>query len=140
MSLPAWAAQYVGLPFLERGRTREGLDCWGLVRLVLSDQYGIEVPSYLDRYEVSTQSDILGPLIEEERQGWDDVPLGAAREGDVLILRVRGRGSHVGVVLGGGKMLHVEEGIGVVVEGYEGPMWGRRVLGAVRARKVPVSA
>lgn len=29
-----WWNEYVGLPFADKGRTREGCDCWGLVRLV----------------------------------------------------------------------------------------------------------
>jgi cell wall-associated NlpC family hydrolase len=28
--IPAWAADYVGIPFREHGRSRDGADCWGL--------------------------------------------------------------------------------------------------------------
>jgi cell wall-associated NlpC family hydrolase len=43
--IPNWAAQYVGLPFRDKGRARTGLDCYGLVVLVLREQFGVEVPS-----------------------------------------------------------------------------------------------
>ena len=43
--------RYVGLPWLDRGRTADGADCWGLVRLVLAGHFGVEVPSYLDDYD-----------------------------------------------------------------------------------------
>ena len=39
--LPAWVADYVGLPWEPYGRTRAGVDCWGLVRLVYEERLGI---------------------------------------------------------------------------------------------------
>ena len=32
MELPAWVSAYVGLPFKEGGRHRDGLDFYGLLR------------------------------------------------------------------------------------------------------------
>ena len=40
--------QYVGLPWKLGGRDRRGLDCFGLVRLVLAEQAGILLPDWLD--------------------------------------------------------------------------------------------
>ncbi len=34
----AWVSGYVGVPWLDRGRTADGADSWGLVRLVLAGQ------------------------------------------------------------------------------------------------------
>lgn len=43
-----WAEKYVGLPFVDGGRDWKGCDCWGLVKLILQTECGIEVPSYGD--------------------------------------------------------------------------------------------
>lgn len=40
--------QYVGLPWKLGGRDSRGLDCFGLVRLVLAEQAGILLPDWLD--------------------------------------------------------------------------------------------
>ncbi len=61
---PAWAAEYIGIPFAERGRTRAGCDCWGLVRLVLAERFGIELPSYADGYETVKDHGRLVELIQ----------------------------------------------------------------------------
>ena len=47
-----WAARYIGIPFRDRGRTREqGLDCWGLVRLVYEETFNVSLPSFTSCYE-----------------------------------------------------------------------------------------
>ena len=51
MLLP-WVKEYVGIPFSDLGRTREeGVDCWGLVRLVYDEVYGVLLPQLSDQYE-----------------------------------------------------------------------------------------
>ncbi len=47
MPVPLWAGRYIGLPFMTHGRDRSGLDCWGLARLVMAEQLGRALPSYV---------------------------------------------------------------------------------------------
>ena len=41
-----WANKYVGLPWAWKGRTSEGVDCYGLLRLVYRDERGIALPEH----------------------------------------------------------------------------------------------
>jgi hypothetical protein len=45
-----WAAKYVGIPFVDGGCSYAGCSCWGLVRMVLQNERGIELPSYGEIY------------------------------------------------------------------------------------------
>lgn len=132
MSIPIWVGHYIGLPFKDHGRDRKGMDCWGLVRLVMAEQFGISLPSYSTDYDNTTREDQLAPLIAEERRHWIPVPHGEEKLGDVVVLRMRGQPIHVGLVIEKGRMLHAEVGIGVVLDSYISARWVLRVTGFYR--------
>lgn len=129
---PAWVRDWVGLPFAPRGRTADGVDCWGLVRLIYARSFGIALPAYDEEYSAPSCVMEVAALVAGVRRGWREILAGQERDGDVVLMRVRGLPCHVGVVAGGGWMVHAEEGIGSVLEAYGGPRWGRRVLGFFR--------
>jgi len=39
--MPLWAGRYLKIKYLEGGLDRQGIDDWGMVRLVVSEQYNI---------------------------------------------------------------------------------------------------
>lgn len=108
-----WAAQYVGLPFLARGRDHGGVDCWGLVRLVHGEQlgvwhddFGMVAPDHFDMIET---------LIAARGPEWLDV-VGRPCDFDVAVMLSvlpdgRTAPVHMGVVARDGRsVLHVEPG------------------------------
>ena len=135
MPVPFWAGHYIGLPFSEHGRCRAGLDCWGLVRLVFSEQLGVALPSFAGEYRRTSDAAQIGALVARETPAWAEVAPGAEILGDVIVLRMKGAPMHVGIVLGDGRMLHVEQGIDSAIENYRGPRWQERLHGFYRYRK-----
>lgn len=135
MPVPLWAGRYIGLPFVTHGRDRSGLDCWGLARLVMAEQLGRALPSYVYEYESTLQADVISELIARECVLWDRVFDGHERLGDIIVLRLLGQPMHVGVVLGDRQMLHIEEGIDSAIESYAGARWQHRVFGFFRYRE-----
>lgn len=106
-----WSDAYVGLPFAKRGRSRHGLDCYGLVRLVLRDMAGLDLP----RFDVW---DTREKVLARETCGMTRVARGGERALDVVIMTAdQWRGGrwckaplHMGVVVARGQVLHIEEG------------------------------
>ncbi len=124
---------YIGLPYAERGRTRAGLDCWGLVRLVYLETWGIKLPVYLEDDYAAADMARTSHLIDRHRQaGWSPVEAGTERTGDVILLRVMGLPCHVGLVAGKGRMLHVMGEQDVTCERYGSALWAKRVMGFYR--------
>lgn len=50
-----WINEYVGIPYRWGGRDESGLDCYGLVKLVYANEYGIELPDW-----IGTEIDLRG--------------------------------------------------------------------------------
>ena len=133
---PDWATGYVGIPYLSLGRTREGCDCWGLVRLVYAEHFSIDLPSFKEAYESANDVVDVSGAIEVERNserwksGWAEVKSPAP--GDVILCRVMGYETHVGVFAGAGLMLHVLKGTDACIVNTNSMMWKRRIVGYFR--------
>ena len=150
--LPSWAAGYVGIPFLDLGRDRAGCDCWGLVRLVLAEQAGLQLPSLATCYGSEANAAGVGEAVEAERRSgsWQRIEPGVEHPFDVVEMsgaaRIPDSGwvfgpLHVGVVVTPGWLLHVERGTAAVVARYrEDQVIRRRILGFWRYRRPAADA
>lgn len=113
----SWADKYVGLPFARMGRVHTGLDCWGLVRLVLMENGGPQLPSY-------SEDDPDGATIDFHAKDWPEIDLKDARSMDVAILMNAVRfglnwqfvPNHIGIFTAPGRILHVLEGKQSIVQ------------------------
>ena len=107
---------FVGVPWLDGGRTLAGAGCWGLFRLVYAEVLGIPLPSYSGAYGSALDRIIIKRLIEGRPDHW--VRVAEPAVGDGVLLEFINR-PHIGVAVGGGRMLHIEHGYGAVIESYE---------------------
>lgn len=129
-----WSGSYLGLPFVSLGRGRGGLDCYGLVRLVLAEERGITLPSYTEAYaSVGERAEIAAALSGAIAQRtWREVPPGREQPFDIALFSVFGRPLHVGIVVRPGLMLHVSDGHDSRIEDYRAPTWAARLIAIYR--------
>lgn len=125
---------YSDVFFKERGRTREGVDCWGLVCLFYKDFFNIELEDHLDCYSSVTDRTIAVRAQREIETVWQNVK--EPRKGDVILCRLAGRPMHVGLYIPIGNMLHIERGSYPVIEELGGIKWKNRILGFYRHKNL----
>jgi len=130
--IPEWTNKYIEIPFLEHGRTPDGVDCWGLVYLIYNLEYNIKLPSYKEGYETTNDLESICGLIDGERGAWYEYPLGSERIGDVILLSIGGVNRHVGIIVGDNYMLHIMHGTEVTLEIYTNLRWANRNAGIYR--------
>ncbi len=128
--VPGWVADYMGLPFTEHGRDRAGVDCWGVVRLVLAEQFNIKTPSYAGDYGSVTDEERIAHLIKSTLGFW--TPVHPPRAGDCVLSRIRKQPSHVGVIVVPGWMLHILHNDCVSLACYDSLRWHSRIIGYYR--------
>lgn len=124
---------YVGIPFVERGRDRDGVDCWGLFRLFYREQLGIDLPSYRDDYQSTGDRLAILRLVREQLDTgrWESVTEEPAF-GDAIVIRIHGQPWHVAVALGDGDMLHSRRGADTCIESLRSVLWRSRIEGFYR--------
>jgi len=130
---PAWAADFIGLPFAPAGRTRAGCDCWGLVMLVYAARAGFALPGHTDiAWASARDSAAVGEGITRVAADWIPAWAHELRALDVLVMRVMGHPIHVGVMVDASAFLHAYEGTDSILERVDSPAWHRRIVGAYR--------
>jgi cell wall-associated NlpC family hydrolase len=97
-----WMLEFVGIPYLDGGNTINGLDCYGLYRLVLKRGLGVELPEKpigWRRYGI-----ILSPRAKLQRY---DAPLFSSNS--------QGLVDHLGAAVDSYNFLHADRLCGQVV-------------------------
>jgi cell wall-associated NlpC family hydrolase len=124
--------QYVGIPYVDRGRSLVGCDCYGLLHLVFRELRGLELPSFAEDYVTAADSAAIADLINGELEPWHQVEAGLERTFDGVLMRDGREGRHIGIVAAPGLMLHVERGETSRIERYGAPRMVRRLIGFYR--------
>jgi len=127
-----WVKKYVGIPFASNGRTTEGCDCYGLARLVLRNEYGIELPELSDDYSDALNVAETARLFKEHLPVLAGEKISAPRERAVAVITEHGIAAHIGIAAGGGYILHTGIKTGSVCQRETHPALRGRIEGYYR--------
>lgn len=126
--------RFVGIPYLDKGRSIVGLDCWGLLHLVYREIRGIDLPSYAERYVTGSDRAAMARLIAGELDDWQEIPEGQEGTFDGVLMREGNFLRHIGIVTTSGMVLHVQPGETSRIERYRSGILANRVVGFYRYR------
>jgi len=123
----AFAERVVGIPYIDGGRDKSGLDCFGLI-LLFAREFDINLPDY----QGTTRGD-AHIIIDEWSKVAIERPLSNLVPGDVLVFgnRTSGVARHLGIYLGGGRILQCTRA-GVAINRLK--VLERRLMFACRLR------
>lgn len=116
-----WADKYIGLPFADNGRDRNGLDCWGLYRLMVLELTGVTLPLF-DTVDAADRTLVRETMTFQAGMGrvWIHVPLDLAQNFDCVLMRtvyylgpndgpLSSGAIHVGCFVEPRQILHIEK-------------------------------
>lgn len=108
--------KYMALPFKNKGRTMEGVDCWGLCLLVYKNEYGTELPSMEELYTKSNNGKEVSAVVGFGKDHIEYIQKEMPEYGDLVIFNMKGNPCHVGIYIGFNRVLHILAGTNSVCE------------------------
>lgn len=131
----AWTQKYVGIPFLSGGRDKRGVDCYGLVRLILNNEYGYDLPLLVNTYDNALDISETGSLFQKYVPLLCGEKISKPEEKAVALLKMRGLPSHVALYAGDDFIIHAMSKNGVACERLSRPLLKSRIEGWYRVDK-----
>lgn len=127
-----WSNKYINIPFIDGGRSLEGADCWGLARLIYKEEFNIELPSFSGEYDINNPK-LLQEMIVQHKEGWQQ--LDTPEEGCIVVFRMFGAESHIGVAINATQFVHAREKYASAVENFSSVEWKNRIVGYFKYRE-----
>lgn len=128
-----WCGPYIGAPYSDDGKAKGSFNCWTLFAHVQRTVFGVDIADYDGPVWKGREGvEAMAEAARAFAQRFAEVSPGSEREGDAVLMRLRGHPIHIGVVTARGSMLHVYRDTDAVVERYDWPIWACRVAGFYR--------
>lgn len=122
-----WWNDYSRIQFLDKGRDRNGCDCWGLVRLIYKEQLNIDLPSYIYDYKNTDEKELITSIIADHRDLFSTVD--KPKPFDLVLLRMLNHPMHIGLVINKDSMIHCHKDVNTTIEEFTSLKWKHRIIG-----------
>lgn len=124
--------KYIGIPYRDRGRDYDGVDCWGLAYLISRDIFDKEIPFLGDSYSSINALDEVHEAYRVTKLNFHHIVFEDRVPGDIVMFRVCGLAAHAGVIIDNLRMVHALPGHNTCFERYDSATWSKRIEGIYR--------
>lgn len=136
MNPPPWSDEYIGIPFKDTPEaSRNGLNCYGLIRLVYRERLSIELDDFSDEYYgigVDENSRVtISEAFKRNLTTWYKIIV-IPEAYDIVTFRYGRETSHIGLALDGENFLHIREDSNSTHDKLTNHIWGRMIDGTYR--------
>jgi cell wall-associated NlpC family hydrolase len=124
--LPCWAGEYIGIPYKFGGDSLDGCDCYGLVKMILKDQFNKILPDFThknaDQRALSFLVDEALPLLNVTKTNKPDI-------GSIVIIKLLGYTCHIGLCLDSVTMIHTLHNHNSIIARHDSRQWRKKIEG-----------
>lgn len=122
MLLHDFISRVIEIPFVDKGRGWDGVDCWGLIVLAFLEIRGVALPYHTCGYTSTRHLNDLHTLIDANKSSW--LPVVASKPMDCVLLYIRGKASHIGLMIDSkGNFLHAEHKRNIFIDNMRNRIW-----------------
>lgn len=123
-------SEYVGIPFKEGGRDRNGIDCYGLPRLIYKELKNIEL---YDSDKEKLDGEYFLKYHHLIYRPWISVSALEMKPFDLIVFDVWNDSlpSHTGIYIGNNKFIHSMRNLGVVISKLD-KQWSNKIFNVWR--------
>lgn len=135
MVAPGWCEPFIRLQYEDKGRGPIGFDCWGFVRHVERERFGVsDLPDLSEEYGSAEDHAAVADVVQRYERALSScwVPVSEPHPGDIIILKIVGHPWHCAVAVGGDWMMHILKGVNVGLEHFTREPWRNRIEGFYR--------
>lgn len=115
-------SKYLGIPYKENGRDSNGLDCYGLIRMI-SHELGISIPEYATPDEQS----LIYQMYNSEKELF--LKLDKPEPNCYVVFSIKPYHIHIGIMIDENKFIHILEKRNVAIEELNHWFWKEKIIG-----------
>lgn len=130
---------YIGIPYKNRGRAFDGIDCYGIIVLFYKQEFGITLSDYtefnIQDYEQNWYKNNENHISNNWQKEWKAVENMQQYDSLLFSLFSNNMVNHCGIYLGDDKFLHIHENRTSCIERLT-TFWQNRLKGICRNKQL----
>ena len=130
----SWVDKYTGIDFVSNGRDKIGCDCYGLVRMIVKEENGLEMESFQSEYYDANHLEGAQDTLKRHLGIAKPIEVFEVKPTDIIVFKIRGMVCHLGVVVDPkkGTFIHTMRGTNSHIGNYKYSTYKNRVEGFYR--------